>query len=255
MTQIHHTTACILEEALSTPCVSDFAPRASVYTIRMSGTGVMPCPPAFKTRICGSSRSVHGSFVVVKSDACYVPGMSNHPWHDVDIGPEAPAAIRAVVEIPKGCKVKYELDKDTGLLAVDRVLYSSVHYPANYGFIPQTLGDDGDPLDVLVLMQEPVVPLSLVWARPIGLLKMLDEGQGDEKIIAVHLHDPEYNNYHAVTQVPQHRLRELRTFFEDYKQLEGKQVEVEEFLGPIEAVEVVRRSIEKYQEEFPPEET
>ena len=171
-----------------------------------------------------------------------------NPWHEVDIGPDAPSSVRAVVEIPKGCKVKYELDKKTGLIAVDRILYSSVMYPANYGFLPRTLGDDGDPLDILVLMQEPVVPLSVLWARPIGLLKMLDEGQGDEKIIAVHLHDPEFSSYHSISEIPQHRLRELETFFSDYKQLEGKSVEVEEFLGPIPAVKVIEAAMNAYQD-------
>jgi inorganic pyrophosphatase len=119
----------------------------------------------------------------------------NHPWHDVHIGALAPAEFPAVIEIPKGSKIKYELDKDTGLLRVDRVLYSSVIYPANYGFIPQTLGDDHDPIDVLVLMQEPVVPLSILRVRAIGMMTMLDQGENDEKIICVHLDDPEYRDY------------------------------------------------------------
>ncbi len=174
-----------------------------------------------------------------------------HPWHDVAIGPETPNAIRAVIEIPKGSKVKYELDKDTGLLAVDRILYSSVMYPANYGFIPQTLGEDNDPLDVLVLMQEPVQPLSLLRVRPIGLLQMLDEGQGDEKIIAVHLDDPEYSDYHATVNLPAHRMRELRTFFQDYKQLEGKEVVVEEFSGPEMSRRVIEEAVKRYRTEYP----
>lgn len=173
-----------------------------------------------------------------------------NPWHDLDIGPDAPSIVRAVVEIPKGCKVKYELDKKTGLLAVDRILYSSVVYPANYGFLPQSLGDDDDPLDVLVLMQEPVVPLSVLRARPIGLLEMLDEGQRDEKIICVHLDDPEFNTYYAISEIPHHRLRELRRFFEDYKQLEGKEVEVEDFFGPIEAVRVIEEAMDRYRRTF-----
>lgn len=173
-----------------------------------------------------------------------------NPWHDVDIGPDAPRAVRAVVEIPKGCKVKYELDKETGMIAVDRILYSSVMYPANYGFIPRSLGDDDDPLDVLVLMQEPVVPLSVLRARPIGLLEMLDEGQRDEKIICVHLDDPEFNFYRAISEIPQHRLRELRRFFEDYKQLEGKEVEVEDFAGPNEAMKVIEEAFERYRRTF-----
>ena len=170
-----------------------------------------------------------------------------HPWHDVPIGADAPKEFQAVIEIPKGSKVKYELDKPTGLLKVDRVLYSSVVYPANYGFIPQTFGDDDDPLDVLVLMQEPTVPLSILRVRPIGMMTMVDQGQNDEKIISVHLDDPEYRDFVAIQQIPQHRLRELRRFFEDYKQLEQKEVAVHDFYGPVESVEIVRRSMERYQ--------
>ena len=170
-----------------------------------------------------------------------------HPWHDVPIGEKAPKTFQAIIEIPKGSKVKYELDKPTGLLKVDRVLYSSVVYPANYGFIPQTYGDDDDPLDVLVLMQEPTVPLSILRVRPIGMMTMVDQGQNDEKIITVHLDDPEYRDYVAIQQIPQHRLRELRRFFEDYKQLEKKEVAVHDFFGPVEAVETVRRAMERYQ--------
>jgi len=173
-----------------------------------------------------------------------------HPWHDVPIGDLAPREFHSIIEIPKGSKVKYELDKPTGLLRVDRVLYSSVVYPANYGFIPQTFGDDDDPLDILVLMQEPTVPLSILRVRPIGMMTMVDQGQNDEKIIGVHLDDPEYRDYVAIRQIPQHRLRELRRFFEDYKQLEQKEVAVHEFFGPVEAVETVRASMDRYQSEF-----
>ena len=133
----------------------------------------------------------------------------SHPWHDVPIGRDAPEVFHAVIEIAQGGKVKYELDKDTGLLRVDRVLYSSVVYPANYGFLPQTYADDQDPLDVLVLMQEQVVPLSLLRARPIGLMNMLDQGQKDEKIICVHLDDPAFNGYRHIRELPEHRLVEL----------------------------------------------
>lgn len=173
-----------------------------------------------------------------------------HAWHDVDIGPDAPARIYAVVEIPKGSKVKYELDKATGLIRVDRVLYSSVNYPANYGFIPQTLGDDHDPLDVLVLMQEPVVPLSILRARPIGMMRMTDQGEGDEKIIAVHMDDPEYAHYTHINELPPHRLFELRTFFEDYKKLEQKEVVVEDFTGPIEGIRTIHQAMKQYAERF-----
>ncbi|HBO69073.1 MAG TPA: inorganic pyrophosphatase [Deltaproteobacteria bacterium] len=131
-----------------------------------------------------------------------------HPWHDVPIGPGAPEEVQALIEIPKGSKVKYELDKGTGLIRVDRILYSSVMYPANYGFIPQSLGDDGDPLDVLVLMQEPVSPLSIVRARPIGIMTMLDQGQKDEKILCVHLDDPEYRVYGNIDEEAVEAIRD-----------------------------------------------
>ena len=175
----------------------------------------------------------------------------NHPWHETPIGKDAPREFQAVIEIPKGGKIKYELDKDTGLLRVDRVLYSSVVYPANYGFIPQTLGDDHDPLDVLVLMQEPVVPLSILRARPIGMMTMLDQGEHDEKIICVHLDDPEYRSYVAIQQLPPHRLAEVRRFFEDYKALEDKEVLVQDFFGPVEAVDAVRQAMALYREHYP----
>lgn len=173
-----------------------------------------------------------------------------HPWHDVPIGLEAPEWFYSLIEIPKGEKVKYELDKRTGLLKVDRVLYSSVMYPANYGFIPQTLGDDDDPLDVLVLMQEAVIPLSIVRARPIGMMTMIDQGQNDEKIIAIALDDPEYTNYAHINQLPAHRLHELRRFFSDYKKLEHKEVSVRDFLGPGEAMATIQESIGNYQARF-----
>ena len=169
-----------------------------------------------------------------------------HPWHDVDIGSQAPDEVRALIEIPKGGKVKYEIDKPTGLLKVDRILYSSVVYPANYGFIPQTLGDDDDPLDILVWMQEPVVPMSLLVARPIGVLHMIDNGDADEKIVAVHVHDPEYAAFTHVDQLPTHRQRELQRFFEDYKRLEGKRVEVDVVAGPIRAREVIAAAQANY---------
>ncbi|GIV62591.1 MAG: inorganic pyrophosphatase [Rhodothermaceae bacterium] len=173
-----------------------------------------------------------------------------HPWHDIPIGPEAPELFQAVIEIPQGGKVKYELDKETGLLRVDRVLYSSVIYPANYGFIPRTLGDDHDPLDVLVLMQEPVAPLSILRARPIGLMNMLDQGQNDEKVICVHLDDPAFNGYYHIWELPEHRLRELKRFFLDYKKLEEKEVLVQDFLGPDKARSVVAQGMKRYRETF-----
>lgn len=174
----------------------------------------------------------------------------NHPWHDVAIGADAPNTFQAIIEIPKGCKVKYELDKDTGLLRVDRVLYSSVMYPANYGFIPRTLGDDDDPLDVLVLMQEPVTPLVILRAKPIGLMTMLDQGQKDEKIICVHRDDPEYRDFEDIEDLPGHRLAELRRFFEDYKKLEHKEVLVGDFGGPAQAIDIVGQAMRRYTDAF-----
>ncbi|MDD5562994.1 MAG: inorganic diphosphatase [Thermoanaerobaculaceae bacterium] len=174
----------------------------------------------------------------------------SHPWHDVHIGPGAPDEFQAVIEIPKGSKVKYELDKETGLLRVDRILYSSVIYPASYGFIPQTLGDDHDPLDILVLMQEPVVPLSILRVRPIGMMTMLDQGENDEKIISIHLDDPEYREYADISQLPPHRMNEVRRFFEDYKKLEQKEVRVQEFLGPGEAKQAVSHAMALYDKLF-----
>lgn len=172
-----------------------------------------------------------------------------HAWHDVDPGPNAPNEVFAIIEIAKGSKVKYEIDKKTGLLRVDRVLHSSVVYPANYGFIPRSLAADRDPIDVLVLMQEPVQPLSIVRVRPIGMMAMVDQGEDDEKVISVHLDDPEYNEYRNINELPRHRLAELRRFFSDYKVLEDKQVKVNEFLGPDEAKAALVESIERYDRE------
>jgi inorganic pyrophosphatase len=152
----------------------------------------------------------------------------------------------AIVEIPTGSKVKYELDKETGLLRLDRILYSSVHYPANYGFIPQTLAEDDDPLDVLVLCQEKLDPLTLVNARAIGLMTMIDSGKKDHKILAVAVDDPEYNGYREAAELPSHRLMMLRRFFQDYKMLEGKAVEVEEFEPAETAVPIVEKALETY---------
>lgn len=173
-----------------------------------------------------------------------------HPWHDLDPGAAAPEEFLAVIEISKGGKVKYEVDKSTGALKVDRILYSSVVYPANYGFIPRSLGADGDPLDVLVLMQEPVLPLSLLRAKPIGMMMMEDQGLSDEKILCVHLDDPEYKGYDHIDELQTHRLAELHRFFEDYKKLEQKEVTVEEFVGPVEAIRTVDEAIARYREEF-----
>lgn len=172
-----------------------------------------------------------------------------HPWHDVDIGPKAPDLVSAVIEVPRGSKVKYELDKPSGLLKVDRILFSSVHYPANYGFIPRTYCEDRDPLDILVLCQETVVPLSIMRAVPIGVMKMLDQGEADDKIIAVHADDPEYAHFTEIKELPPHRMLEVQRFFEDYKVLEKKTVKIERFDGAVQARKVIRSAIELYQKE------
>lgn len=171
-----------------------------------------------------------------------------HPWHDVELGDEIERHFRAVIEIPKGSKVKYELDKATGLLWLDRVLHSAVHYPANYGFLPRTFCEDDDPLDVLVLGQEPVVPLCVLRARAIGVLTMSDEKGRDDKIVAVHVDDPEYDHYRDVAELPPHRLRELERFFLDYKVLERKAVNVEQMRGRVDAERVIRDAARLYRE-------
>jgi inorganic pyrophosphatase len=171
-----------------------------------------------------------------------------HPWHDVTPGEKLPAEFNALVEIPMGSSVKYELDKKTGLLRLDRVLYSAVFYPANYGFIPQTFAEDDDPLDVLVLCQEPLLPLTLVSARAIGLMTMVDSGKRDHKILAVAINDPEFNVFREASELPPHRLAMLRRFFQDYKQLEGKSVEVEDFQSAGTAIPVIEDSLERYSQ-------
>jgi inorganic pyrophosphatase len=171
-----------------------------------------------------------------------------HPWHDSYVDDAIIAdAFPVVIEIPKGSKNKYELDKETGLLRLDRVLYSSVHYPADYGFIPRTYCDDGDPLDALVLGQEPVYPLTIVEARAIGVMRMRDEKGIDDKIVAVSVHDPAFADYTDKDQLPAHVLRQVRRFFEDYKALEHKQVIVEDMLGPAEALRIIREALELYR--------
>jgi inorganic pyrophosphatase len=171
-----------------------------------------------------------------------------HAWHDIAPGDKVPHEFYTVVEIPSHSSVKYELDKQSGLIKLDRVLYSAVYYPANYGFIPQTLAEDDDPLDVLVLCQEPVVPLTLIYARAIGVMTMIDSGKKDHKIIAVATHDPEFNSYKEASEMPEHRLAMLRRFFLDYKQLEEKSVEVDEILSCRHALPVIDHALIRYKE-------
>lgn len=171
-----------------------------------------------------------------------------HPWHGVETGKQSPDVVTAIIEVPKGSKTKYELDKLSGLLKVDRILYSAVHYPANYGFIPKTYCEDNDPLDILVLGQEAVVPLSMLRAKPIGLMKMIDQGEADNKIIAVHVDDPEYVIYNSIDELPPHILKMLQRFFEDYKVLENKEVTIEGFLGPDEAKKAILEACHLYEE-------
>jgi inorganic pyrophosphatase len=172
-----------------------------------------------------------------------------NPWHDISaFEDETRRIFRAVIEIPRGSKIKYELDKESGMLKVDRILYSSVIYPANYGFIPRTYCGDGDPLDVLVLMSEPVAPLSLLRARAIGVIRMEDGGEADDKIIAVHVDDPAYSSYQDISQLPAHIGREIRRFFEDYKALENKKVIVDDVLDAVVADRILQAALELYSE-------
>lgn len=175
-----------------------------------------------------------------------------HPWHDIAIDREQlDHVFPTVVEVPKGSKNKYELDKATGFIRLDRVLYSAVHYPANYGFIPRTLADDNDPLDVIVLGQEPVHPLTIVHARAIGVIRMRDQHEDDDKIIAVHIHDPVVSDYRDNGDLPAHVLREIVQFFKEYKALEGKDVEILGPLGRDEAMRILRAAVSLYAEVQP----
>jgi len=172
-----------------------------------------------------------------------------HPWHDVYVDDTLiEHAFPVVIEVPMGSKNKYELDKESGFLRLDRVLYSAVYYPANYGFIPRSFCDDSDPLDVLVLMQEPVHPLTVVQGRAIGAMRMRDEKGLDDKIIAVAVDDPAFADYTHHPQLPQHTMKEIRRFFEDYKALENKQVIVEDFMGPEEAIKIIKEALELYRQ-------
>ena len=171
-----------------------------------------------------------------------------HPWHDVYIDEKLlEHALPVIIEVPKGSKNKYELDKETGLLRLDRVLYSAVHYPADYGFVPRSYCDDGDPLDALVLGQIPVHPLTIVEARTIGVMRMRDDKGMDDKILAVSARDPAFEEVRELADIPQHTLREVQRFFQDYKTLENKEVVVDDFLGKDEALRVLEESLSMYR--------
>lgn len=173
-----------------------------------------------------------------------------HPWHGAHFGEKAPQVINAVIEIPQGSRAKYEVDKITGLLKLDRVIYSSFHYPINYGFIPQTLGLDGDPLDILVFCSQSIQPLCLVEATVVGNMQMIDSGQVDDKIIAVASKDPSVNHIKSVNELPPHFINELRNYFEQYKVLENKKVEIDNFQEAGIAYKIIEEAIALYKETF-----
>jgi inorganic pyrophosphatase len=170
-----------------------------------------------------------------------------NPWHHTPIGDNVPEVVTGIIEIPKGTRAKYELNKETGRLRLDRVIYSAMYYPANYGFIPQTYCDDHDPLDILVLSQIDIRSLCEVNAKVIGVMRMIDQGEADDKIIAVAADDISVSHINDIEELPEHLLRELRNFFEDYKKLENKEVIVEEFLDKEMAIKIILQSIEDYK--------
>lgn len=171
-------------------------------------------------------------------------------WHDISPERIKPEDFISVVEISKGSKKKYELDKETGLIILDRILYTSTHYPSNYGFIPRTYADDGDPLDVLVFCSESIDPLVMVRCYPIGVISMVDNGRMDEKIIAIPFSDPTYNGYKDVSELPAHVFDEIKHFFEVYKMLEGKETAVDEVQGREEALKIIASAIDNYVRDF-----
>ncbi len=174
----------------------------------------------------------------------------HHPWHSVSPGDNLPEIVNAIIEIPKGCRAKYELDKESGLLKLDRVLYSSVYYPANYGFIPQSYCDDHDPLDILILSQIECVPMCIIEAKVIGVMQMVDGGEADDKIIAVAANDMSVNYINDISELPPHFTAEMRHFFEEYKRLENKTVQVEEFQNKEVAERIIMESFDAYQKMF-----
>src|SRR6478609_3617832 len=177
--------------------------------------------------------------------------MVQHPWHEVRIGTNAPEYLNAIIEIPRGSRAKYEVDKESGLIKLDRVIYASMYYPLNYGFIPQTLGEDHDPLDIVVLTQVSVVPLCLIPSKVIGVMQMVDRGEADDKIIAVAEQDASVSHIRDVSELPEFFRVELKHFFENYKTLENKIVTVDEFQSKDRAKEIITESIERYKTNFP----
>jgi inorganic pyrophosphatase len=173
--------------------------------------------------------------------------MVQHPWHEVSIGSNPPKHVNSLIEIPRGSRAKYEIDKESGLIKLDRVIYASMYYPLNYGFIPQTMGEDMDPLDIVVLTQVSVVPLCLIPAKVIGVMQMVDRGDADDKIIAVAEQDPSVAHYNDVKDLPEFLRAELKHFFENYKTLENKKVVVDEFLSKEQAFKIIETSIHFYK--------
>ena len=174
-----------------------------------------------------------------------------HPWHGAHYGKKTPQIVNGLIEIPQGSRAKYEIDKDTGLLKLDRVIYSSFHYPVNYGFIPQTLGHDGDPLDILVMCSESIQSLCLVEATVIGNMQMIDNGEKDDKIIAVATQDPGVNYITDIHELPKHFIAVLRNYFENYKVLENKKVAIDNFQDQLIAYRIINEAIDLYKETFP----
>jgi inorganic pyrophosphatase len=175
-----------------------------------------------------------------------------NPWHKVRIGPSAPSIVNGIIEIPKNTRAKYELDKESGMLLLDRVLFSSMYYPANYGFIPRTYCDDKDPLDILILSQITFVPMCIVSAKVIGVMRMIDNGEMDDKILAVATNDMSVNHINDISELPDHFFKELKNFFEDYKKLENKTVEVEEFQNREVALKIIEQSMTDYKKYIEP---
>lgn len=176
--------------------------------------------------------------------------MIQHPWHEVSIGTNPPEYLNGIIEIPKGSRAKYEIDKESGLIKLDRVIYASMYYPLNYGFIPQTLGEDGDPLDIVVLTQVSVVPGCIIPSKVIGVMRMIDRGEADDKIIAVAENDASVNFIRDVSELPEYFRVELKHFFENYKTLENKVVVVDEFLFREKAMTIIHECIDRYSETF-----